>query len=108
MIQSGGFLGRLLGTLLKTGLPLLKSLIKPSAKGALIPSGLTGAASAPDAGIHKKLGSWATTLILSDDEMEDIVKIVKSLEDSALIFKGLVRQFKMKLKNKKEDFLVCY
>ena len=40
--------------------------------------------------------------------MEDIVKIVKSLEDSALIFKGLVRQFKMKLKNKKEDFLVCY
>ena len=50
MIQSGGFLGRLLGPLLKTGLPLIKNVIKPLAKSVLIPLGLT--ASAEDAGIH--------------------------------------------------------
>ena len=64
IIQSGGFLGRLLGPLLKTGLPLIKNVIKPLAKSALIPLGLTAAASAADAGIHKKiLGSGTTTLI---------------------------------------------
>ena len=54
MIQSGGFLGRLLGPLLKTGLPLMKNVIKPLAKSVLIPLGLTAAASAADAGIRKK------------------------------------------------------
>ena len=55
IIQSGGFLGRLLGTLLKTELPLIKNVIKPLAKSVLIPLGLTAAASATDAGIHKKI-----------------------------------------------------
>ena len=55
MIQSGRFLGRLLGPLLRTGLPLMKSVIKPLAKSVLIPLGLTAAASAADAGIHKKI-----------------------------------------------------
>ena len=60
MIQSGGFLGKLLGPLLKTGLPLMKSVIKPLAKSVLIPLGLTAAASAADAGIHKKnLRIWS-------------------------------------------------
>ena len=54
MIQSGGFLGRLLGPLLKTGLPLMKNVIKPLAKSVLIPLGLTAAASAADAGINEK------------------------------------------------------
>ena len=54
MIQSGGFFGRLLSPLLKVGLPLMKNLIKPLAKSFLIPLGLTVAASAADAGIHKK------------------------------------------------------
>ena len=48
MMQSGGFLGKLLGPLLKTGLPLMKSVIKPLAKSVLIPLGLTAAASAAD------------------------------------------------------------
>ena len=52
MIQLGGFLGRLLGPLLKTGLPLIKNVIKPLTKSVLIPLGLTTAASAADAGIH--------------------------------------------------------
>ena len=54
IIQSGGFLGKLLGPLLKTGLPLIKNVIKPLAKSILIPLGLTAAASAADAGIQKK------------------------------------------------------
>ena len=53
MIQSGGFLGKLLGPLLKTGLPLMKSVIKRLAKSVLVPLGVTAAAAA-DAGIHKK------------------------------------------------------
>ena len=54
MIQSGGFLGRLLGPLLKPELPLIKNVIKPLAKSVLIPLGLTAAGSAADAGIQKK------------------------------------------------------
>ena len=53
MIQSGGFLGRPLGPLLKTGLPLMKNVIKSLAKSVLIPLGLRAAPSAADAGIHK-------------------------------------------------------
>ena len=53
-IQLGGFLGRLFGPLLKTGLTLIKHVIKPLAKSVLIPLGLTAAASAADAVIHKK------------------------------------------------------
>ena len=53
MIRLGGFLGKLLGPLLKTGLPLIKNVIKPLAKSVLISLGLTTAASVADAGIHK-------------------------------------------------------
>ena len=54
IIQSGVFLGKLLGPLLKTGLPLIKNVIKPLTKSVLIPLRLTAAASVADAGIHKK------------------------------------------------------
>ena len=62
-------------------------MIKPLAKSVLIPLGLTAAASAADAGIHKKvLGSGnMTTQIISNDEMGDIIKIVKSLDNSSLL-----------------------
>ena len=90
MIKSGGFLGRLLGPLLETGLPLMKNVIKPLAKSVLIPLGLTAAESAADAGIHNKiLQSGNTTLIISHDEMKDIIKIVTSLENLGLLFKGV-------------------
>ena len=80
MIQSGGFLGKSLGPLLKTGLPLIKNVIAPLAKSVLIPLGLTAAAAA-DAGIHKEiLGSGNTTLIISNKDMDDLIKIVKSLK----------------------------
>ena len=54
MIRSVGFLGRLLCPLLKTGLPSIRNVIKPLAKSVSIPLGLNAAASAADAGIHKK------------------------------------------------------
>ena len=64
IIQSAGFLCRLLGPLLKTGLPLIKNVIKPLAKSVLIPLGLTAVASAADVGIHKKkIGIWASYFI---------------------------------------------
>ena len=80
IIQYGGFLGKLFGPLLKTGLPLIKNVIKPLAKSVLIPLGLTAAGSAADAGIQKKLlGSGTTTLVISNEEMNDIMKIVQAL-----------------------------
>ena len=78
IIQSGGFLGRLIGPLIKSGLPLIRNVIKPLAKSVLIPLGLTAAASAADAGIRKKiLGFDTTTLIISNEEMNDTIKIAQ-------------------------------
>ena len=107
MIQSGGFLGRLLGPLLKTGLPVIKNVIKPLAKSALIPLGLTAAASAADAGIHKKiLGSGnITALIIPNNEMEDIIKIIKSLEDSGLLLERVTKTVQNQVKEQKGVFL---
>ena len=106
MIESGGFLGKLLGPLLKTGLPLIKNVIKPLAKSVLIPLGLTAAASAADAGIHKKiLGSGNTTLIISNKDMEDLIKIVKPLEDSGLLLKGVTESVQNEVKEQKGGFL---
>ena len=106
MIQSGGSLGRLLGPLLKTGLPLMKSLIKPLAKSVLIPLGLTASASAADAGIHKKIlgsGHNNTTLIISNDEMDDILKIV--LENSGVLLKGVSETIQHEAKEQRGEFL---
>ena len=109
MIQSGGFLGRLLGPLLKTGLPLIKNVIKLLAKSVLIPLGLTAAASAADAGIHKKiLGSGHNNnivLIISNDKINDIMKIVKSHEESGLLLKGVTQTVQNEVKEQKGVFL---
>ena len=106
IIQSGGFFSGLLGPLLKTGLPLIKNVIKPLAKSALIPLGLTAAASAADAGIHKKiLGSGNTTLIISNEEMNDVMKIVQALEDSNILLKGVTETVKNETKEQKGRFL---
>ena len=65
-------------------------MIKPLTKSVLTPLGLTAAASAADARIQKKvLGSGNTTLIIPNNEIEDIIKIVKFLEDSGLLLEGV-------------------
>ena len=110
MIQSGGLLGKFLDPLLENGLPLIKSVIKPLAKSVLIPLGLTAAASAADAGIHKKIlesgsANNNTILIISNDEMDDISKIVKSLEDSEVLLKGVSETIQNEAKEQRGGFL---
>ena len=100
IIQSEGFLGSLLS---KLAGPLMKVAI-PLAKNVLAPLGITAAASAIDAGIQKKIhGSGTTTLMISNEKMNDIMKNVQPLEDSNILLKGSLKQLKMKQKNKKED-----
>ena len=85
----------------------MKNVIKPLAKSVLIPLGLTAAASAADARIHKKiLGSGhMTTPIISNDEIHDIIKIAKSLEDSGLLVKGVTERVQNAVKEQKGGFL---
>ena len=60
---------------------------------------LTAAASAADAGIHKKiLGSGTTTVIISNGKVEGIMKIAKSLEDSGLLLKGVSKTIQNEVK----------
>ena len=99
-------MGRLLGLLLKNELPLMWNVLKPLAKSVLIPLGLTTVASAIDAVIHKKIvGSGFTTLIILNEEMEDIIKIVKPLEDSGLLIKSISETIKNEAKVQNREFL---
>ena len=109
--QSGGFLGRLLGPLLKTGLPLMKNVLKPLAKSILIPLGSTVVVSATDVAIHKvwiriSYGSGMTTLIISNEKMNNIMKIVQSLEESGLFIKRLRETIKNEVKEQKRGFVI--
>ena len=100
MIQSGGFLGNLLG---KLAGPLMK-VAMPLAKNVLAPLGISAAMSAIDGSIKKKmLGSRTTTC--SNDEMADILKIVKSLEDSGSLLKGVSETIQHEAKEQRGGFL---
>ena len=104
LIQSGGFLGKLLSKLVD---PLMKIAL-PLAKNVLAPLGLTAAMSAIDGSIQKKIhGSGATKvagvkLIIEQEDMNDIMKIIEALENSGILL--YVKRLKMKLKNKEVDF----
>ena len=98
IIQSRGFLGKL----------LIKSVIKSLAKSVVVPLGLTAAASGADTGIHKKIlgsGHNNTTLIISNDEMNEILKIVKCLEDSGVLLKGVSETIQNEAKKQRVGFL---
>ena len=102
IIQSGGFLGALIsklsGPLMKVGIPL--------AKNVLAPVGITAAASTTDARIQKKIhGSGTTILMISNKEMNDIMKIVQALEDSNILLKGVIKTIKNETKMQKGGFL---
>ena len=102
IIQSRGFLGSLLS---KLGGPVMKAAI-PLAKNVLAPLGITAAASAIDAGIQKKIhGSGTTTLIISNEEMNDIMKIVQALEGSNILLKWVTKTIKSETKEQKGGFL---
>ena len=102
IIQSGGFLGPLLSKLVG---PLMKVTV-PLAKNVLAPLGITAAASALDAGIQKKVHeSGKTTLIISNEEINDVMKIVQALEDSNILLKGVTKTIKNETKEQKDGFL---
>ena len=114
MKWSGGFLSRLLGPLLKTGLPLIKNVIKTLVKSVLIPLGWTAVASAADVGIHRKIigpenshssSASNTTIIISNNEIEDMIKIVKSLEVYCLLLNGVTETVQNEVKEQKGGFL---
>ena len=102
IILSGGFLGNLLG---KLAGPLMK-VAMPLAKNVLAPLGLTAAMSPIDGSIKKKIpGSGTTTLIISNDEMDDILKKVKSLENSGVLLKGVSETIQHEAKEQRGGFL---
>ena len=99
--QKGGFLN-FLGSLMRTGLPLMKYSLTSLAKSVLIPLGLTAAASTTDVAIQKKMfGFGMTALIISREDMDLIMKIVKSFEESGLLVKDATKTIKTEAKEKK-------
>ena len=87
-------------------MPLIRNLPELLAKNVLIPLWLTTAASTTDAAIHKKMfGSGYATLIISNKELEDIMKIINSLDDSGLLIKGVSETIKNEARGQKEEFL---
>ena len=89
-----------------TGLPLTKIALTPLAKSVLLPSGLSAGMSAADATIQKRIyGSGTIALIISNEKMEDIMKIVKSLVESGLLIKGISETSKNERKEQKGEFL---
>ena len=102
IIQSGGFLGSLLSKLAD---PLMKVAIS-LARNVLALLGITAAASEIDAGIQKKIhGSGTTTLIISNKEMNDILRIFQALEDSNILLKGVTKTITNKSKEQKRGLL---
>ena len=105
MVQLGGFLGKLLGTLIKNYSPLTGNVLEPLPKSVLVPFGLTVVVSETDAAIKKKIfGSGTIALIFSNEELTQIMKIIKTLEHSGLLIKGVTETVENVVqKNKKED-----
>ena len=102
IIQFGGFLGslfsKLAGPLMKVAVPLGKNIPAPLRK--------TAAVSAMNAWIQKKIhGSGTTTLIISNEEMNDIIKIIQALEDCNILLKGVTKTIEKESKEQKGGFL---
>ena len=87
------------------GLPVIKSELMPLAKRVFLPLGLSAGMLGADAAIQKKsYGSGITALIISNEEMEDVMKIAKSLEESGLLAKGISETIKNEIKEQKREF----
>ena len=103
--REGGFLN-FRRSLMTAGLPLMKTVLTPLAKSILIPLGLAAAVSVTYAAIPKKIYGWGTTaLIISNDEMKYIMKIVKLFEESGLLIKAIGEKLKNEAKEQKGRFL---
>ena len=101
LIQSGGFLGKLLS---KLAGPLMK-VVMPLAKNVLAPLGLTAAMSAIDGSIQKKIHGSGIKLIIEEEDMQDIIKIIKELENSDILLKGVSKTVENEIKKQRGGFL---
>ena len=100
MIQSGGFLGKLLS---KLAGPLIK-VVMPLAKNVLVPLGLTAAMSAIDGSIQKKMRG-GVKLVIEQEDMNDIMKIIEALENSGILLKGVTKTIENETKEQRGGFL---
>ena len=101
LIQSGGFLGKLLS---KLAGPLMKVAL-PLAKNVLAPLGLTAAMSATDGTIQKKIHGSGIKLIIEEEDMKDIMKIIEALENSGILLKGVTKTIENETKEQRGGFL---
>ena len=101
LIQSGGFLGKLLS---KPADPLMK-VAMPLAKNVLAPLGLTAAMSAIDGSIQKKIHGSGIKLIIEEEDIKDIMKIIKALENSGILLKGVSKTIENETKEQRRGFL---
>ena len=101
VIQSGGFLGKLLS---KLAGPLTK-VAMPLAKNILAPLGLTAAITAIDGSIQKKIHGSGVKLIIEQEDMKDIMKIIKAIENSGILLKGVSKTIKNESKEQRGGFL---
>ena len=101
LIQSGGLLGKLLsklaGPLMKVALPLAKNVLAPLA--------LTAAMSAIDGSIQKKIHGSGIKLIIEEEDIQDIIKIIKELENSDILLKGVSETMENEIKEQRGGFL---
>ena len=104
LIQSGGFLGKLLS---KLAGPLMK-VAMPLAKNVLAPLGLTTTMSAIAGSIQRKIHGSGVKLIIEQEDMNDIMKIIKALENFGILLKGVTKTIKNETKEQRGGFLVCY
>ena len=101
LIQSGGFLGKLLS---KLALPLMK-VAMPLAKNVLAPLGLTAAMYAIDGSIQKKIYGSGAKLIIEEEDMNDILKIIEALENSGILLKEASKTIENESKEQRGGFL---
>ena len=101
IIQSGGFLGKLLSKLAR---PLMK-VAMPLAKNVLAPLSLTAAMSAIDGSIQKKIHGSGVKLIIEQEDLNDIMKIIEALENSGILLKGVSKTIKNETKEQRGRFL---
>ena len=95
-----------LGSSLSTIASTLMRVAFPLGKNTLVPLGMTASASAIDAGIQRKIhGSGITTLIISNEETNDIMKIVQALQDSNTLLKGITKTIENETKEREGGFL---
>ena len=101
LIQSGGFLEKLLSKLAD---PLMK-VAMPLAKNVLASLGLAAAMSAIDVSIQKKIHGSGVKLIIEQEDMQDVIKIIKELENSDILLKGVSKTIENEIKEQRERFL---